>query len=118
MGMVTVTAIRRIDRPPYSEKLISGGLEGSPRTLEERVAPVEAFYLIEVFADGRRQTFEAEIRRAPRDALQLDWSDSLQDLLANHKCSRADRDSLGAAIVDAHDGGFGKLPLHLGEPAV
>ena len=115
--MFTVTTIRRVDRPPYTEKLISGGFEGSPKTVVERVAPVEAFYEIEVLADGQRQTFEVEIRRAPPDALQLDWSDSLQDLLADHGCSEAEFTSLGNAIVDAHAGGFGTLPLHLGEPA-
>ena len=59
------------------------------------MAPVEAFYEIEVLANGQSQTFEAEIRRAPSDALQLDWPDSLQDLLADRGCPEGDLASLG-----------------------
>lgn len=116
--MLTVTAIRRVDRASYIERLISGGFGGTPQTVTERAAPVEAFYEIDVLVNGQHQAFEAEIRRAPRDELQLDWADSLQDLLADHGCSEADRASLGNALVDAHAGGFGSLPLHLGKPAV
>ncbi|MBC6607211.1 hypothetical protein H8B13_10305 [Hymenobacter sp. BT188] len=75
---VTLTNITKIDKPPYIETIM-GGL-----TDYKRIAPIFAFYNVELQIAGEKLLLETEIRDSGR-GLGVQWdSDQFINLLDSH----------------------------------
>ncbi|WP_133273762.1 hypothetical protein [Hymenobacter radiodurans] len=76
---VTITKITKIDKPPYTETIMGGPAD------YERIAPIFAFYNVELQLAGENLLLETEIRDSGRGGLGLEWdSDQFIDLLYSH----------------------------------
>ena len=115
--MLSVILINKIEKEPYREIISSGGAYGVPEKREEVIAPILGFYSVEVVVENKQKIYEAEVRKSPHGE-QIDWSDELQDLLMEHKCSENDFSLLSNAIYSCYSGMDINLPMTLGSHAL
>lgn len=105
--MLNITSIsNQIDRP-YNDTLISG------TNKKEVPAPVLASYDVTISHQGVESVFWVEVRTAPQDTLQVDWSDDLQNLLSQAKAKPEAWSLLSNLIHDHYSGVTSDLPLQL-----
>ncbi|SNC67495.1 hypothetical protein SAMN06265337_1971 [Hymenobacter gelipurpurascens] len=76
--LVTLHAIIKLDKLPYTETIMGGPVE------YERIAPLFAFYNVELEIANRRIILETEIRDFG-NGIGVDWdSDDFRELLYTH----------------------------------
>lgn len=103
--MFAITKIERIDKAPYEEI--------HTRDSKVVLSPVLAFFELTIDANGVQRCFEAEVRSAPRDTLQIDWDDDVEEFMVEHRLESSYHNDLALAIHAAYHGEPSVLPIQL-----
>ena len=117
---MTLLSVERVEREPYDDVYWGPGPDGEAVETHRVPAPVEAFYELAVEADGRRRTFDAEIRTGRGGVPQLDVPDDSDgypgDYLSERGLTDSGWDALCSAVFAVHSGDSVRFPLDLRSP--